>query len=83
MEALDGKEGFDITGTFYDIVRNEFIGYTLDDGRKVEVEFLEVDGKTVVEEVFEAETINTIEQQREGWQAILDNFKRYMDSFNR
>jgi uncharacterized protein YndB with AHSA1/START domain len=79
MEAKDGSFGFDLEGVYDQVEIQKRIGYTLSDGRKVMVEFV-VDGRTckVVEE-FEAETENSEELQRAGWQAILDNFKKYVE----
>jgi len=80
MEARDGSFGFDFGG-IYDVVReNEYIEYTLSDGRKVKVNFTGQDNATRVVETFEAETTNPIEMQKTGWQAILDNFKKYTEA---
>ncbi len=80
MEARDGSEGFDFGGT-YDRVREfEYIEYTLEDCRKVKIEFSETDDGTTIREAFEPEGTNTPEKQAEGWQAILDQFKRYVES---
>lgn len=83
METFDGAQGFDFSGHFYDVVVNEFIGYTMDDGRRVETVFTEINGRTMIEQVFEAEEINTLDMQRQGWQNILDSFRGYMDSFKK
>ncbi len=79
MEAKDGSFGFDLEGVYDRVEMQKRIDYTLSDGRKVMVEFV-VDGSTckVVEE-FEAETENSEELQRAGWQAILDSFKKYVE----
>jgi uncharacterized protein YndB with AHSA1/START domain len=62
---------------------NELIEYTLEDGRKVKVTFSNNnDAETKVVETFEAEGTNPIEMQRDGWQAILDNFKKYVERSN-
>ncbi len=79
MEAKDGSMGFDFGGV-YDVLRtNEYIEYTIGDGRKVKVNFIVEGNATKVVESFEAETMNSIELQRGGWQAILDNFKEYTE----
>ena len=80
MEAKDGSMGFDFAGV-YDVVRiNECIEYTMDDGRKAKINFI-TDGNSVkVVESFEAENTNPLEMQQAGWQAILDNFKKYAES---
>lgn len=80
MEAKDGSVGFDFSGTYDDVETNKIISYTLDDGRKVKALFSNQDGKTKVVETFEAENTHPIEMQRGGWQAILDNFKKYVES---
>ena len=82
MEARDGSLGFDFGGTYDEVVPQERIAYTLDDGRKVEVDFKELDGQTEIVSTFEAETQNTIELQRNGWQAILDSFKDYVETID-
>jgi uncharacterized protein YndB with AHSA1/START domain len=80
MEAKDGSMGFDFGGV-YDVIRtNEYIEYTIGDGRKVQVSFSGNGNQTNVVETFEAENTNSIELQRGGWQAILDNFKKYTES---
>ncbi|MEH7521548.1 SRPBCC domain-containing protein, partial [Priestia megaterium] len=55
------------------------IAYTLGDGRKVKITFKAQENETEVIETFDAETENTIELQQQGWQAILDNFKKYVE----
>lgn len=80
MEAKDGSMGFDFEGTYEKIVDKELISYKMSDGRKVDVEFTPNGTETIVSETFDAEGTNPDEQQREGWQAILGNFKRYVES---
>lgn len=77
MEAKDGSFGFDFWGVYDSIETNKFITTTLGDERKVTVTFEETENGTKVTETFEAEDTNPIELQRNGWQAILDNFKKY------
>ena len=80
MEAKDGSFGFDFGGV-YDVVNtNELIEYTLGDGRKVVISFSGKGNDTQVIETFDAEGTNPIEMQRGGWQAILDNFKKYAET---
>lgn len=80
MEAKDGSMGFDFGGV-YDVLRaNDYIEYTIGDGRKVRIRFTPQGDITRVTESFEAETMNSIELQRGGWQAILDNFKKYVET---
>lgn len=80
MEAKDGSFAFDFGGVYDEVKINEYIAYTLDDGRKVKISFLANDRATKVTESFEAEDTNPIEMQQEGWQAILDNFKKYTEA---
>jgi uncharacterized protein YndB with AHSA1/START domain len=79
MEAKDGSMGFDFSGV-YDVLRpNEYIEYTIADGRKVKVKFTGEGNATKVTESFEAENTYPVEMQRGGWQAILDSFKKYTE----
>ena len=80
MESKDGKHGFDFTGTYTRVEPNKLIEYVMDDGRKVSIQFEENGGKTNVTETFEAESTNSIELQKNGWQAILNNFKSYVEN---
>jgi len=80
MEAKDGSVGFDFGGT-YDVVKtHEEIAYTLGDGRKVNISFNARGNETEVVETFDAESVHPVEFQRAGWQAIMDNFKKYTES---
>ncbi len=79
MEAIDGSEGFDFTGVFDIIIPEECIEYTLADGRKVVVDFLDQGDNTLIEITFEPENENPVELQQQGWQAILDNFTRFAE----
>jgi len=79
MEARDGSMGFDFGGIYDEVKPNERIAYTIGDGRKVIIVFTDENGKTRVEETFEAENTNPVEMQRSGWQAILNNFKKYAE----
>ena len=79
MEAKDGSLGFDFGGVYDEVIINKSIAYTLGDGRKVKIFFTSHGNETKVVETFEAETTNSIELQRSGWQAILDNFKKYIE----
>jgi uncharacterized protein YndB with AHSA1/START domain len=80
MEAKDGSFGFDFGGVYDGVETHEYIAYTLGDGRKVEIRFTGSGTDTGVVETFEAESQNPIEMQRLGWQAILNNFKKYAES---
>jgi uncharacterized protein YndB with AHSA1/START domain len=82
MEAKDGSMGFDFEGTFVDIKPLQQIRFELEDNRQVEIQFSKsLDGKSVeVIETFEAEDEMSGEQQRQGWQSILNNFKAHVES---
>lgn len=80
MEAKDGSMGFDFGGVYDAVKENEYIEYTMDDGRKVIVRFRSKGDQTDVVESFEAEETNSVDMQRDGWQAILNNFKKYTES---
>lgn len=79
MEAKDGSMGFDFAATFTRLEPPHRLAFELDDGRKVDVAFGADGGGTHVIETFDAETENDAEMQRQGWQAILDNFARFVD----
>lgn len=80
MEARDGSFGFDFGGAYNEIIANELIVYTIFDGRKVHVSFIPAEKTTKIVERFEAESINSVDLQRTGWQSILDNFRKYAES---
>lgn len=80
MEAQDGSMGFDFSGEFTAIKTHQAIEYALEDGRKVNVTFTETDQGVRVEESFDAEDENSAGQQEQGWQAILNNFKQYVEN---
>lgn len=80
MAAKDGSIGFDFAGVYSDVETHELIAYAMEDGRKIEIRFTEEGGKTKIVETFDAEDTNSLELQRTGWQAILDNFKKYAES---
>lgn len=79
MEAKDGSFGFDFGGVYDEVKLHEVISYTMGDGRKVTITFKSQGNETEVIETFDAETSNPIEMQQAGWQAILDNFKKYAE----
>ena len=79
MAAKDGSFSFDFWGIYDVIIPNKEIAYTLGDDRKVSIHFSEVDGQTHIVETFEAEDTNPVDMQRMGWQAILDNFKKFVE----
>jgi len=80
MEAKDGSFGFDFAGTYTQVVPHQLIEYALGDQRDVTVEFIPREAGVTVRETFDAESTHSVEQQREGWQAILDRFARHVES---
>lgn len=80
MEAKDGSMGFDFGGTYDEVVPNKNIKFTFDDGRKVDIAFAKANNGVTITETFEPESQNPVDMQRQGWQSILDNFKKYVES---
>lgn len=82
MEAKDGSFGFDFAGAYIKIVRYRLIEYSFGE-RSGTVEFLEDTKGVTLRSTFEAEAQNSVDQQRDGWQAILNNFKRHVEATGR
>lgn len=80
MAAKDGSMSFDFEGEYTLVEQNKAIEYVMSDGRKVEVSFEETPIGIYIIESFDPENINSEEMQQQGWQAILDNFKKYVES---
>lgn len=80
MEAKDGSFGFDFEAIYGEIIDQKKLVYTMPDGRVVTTTFNNIDGQTEVTTTFDAENENPIEMQKNGWQAILDNFKKYSEN---
>lgn len=85
MEAKDGSAGFDFEGTYDAVETYAQLAYTMDDGRQVSVDFISdsedsENAETKVIVTFDPESTNSLDMQREGWQAILNNFKKYVES---
>jgi uncharacterized protein YndB with AHSA1/START domain len=80
MEAKDGSWGFDFTGEYNNVDTHKLIEYTMSDGRRVQIQFKTQGDVTNVTETFDPEQTNTIEMQQAGWQAILNNFKKYVEA---
>jgi uncharacterized protein YndB with AHSA1/START domain len=79
MEAKDGSFGFDLKCVYEIIEPQKRLNSRMEDDRSIEVTFEEKDGMVFIVEVFEAETENSVELQQMGWQAILNNFKNYVE----
>lgn len=79
MEAKDGSSGFDFEGEYEEVEKHKLIKYRMPNGRKVEINFKPVDNATYLEETFDPESEFSIEMQRNGWQAILENFRHYAE----
>jgi uncharacterized protein YndB with AHSA1/START domain len=80
MEAKDGSFGFDFWGIYDAIMPNEYIEYTMGDGRKCQITFTIHGDSTHISQTFEAENENPVELQKGGWQAIMDNYKGYIET---
>lgn len=80
MEAKDGSIGFDFGGTYTTVIPEKTLAYMMSDGRKVSVSFEKKGEATFISETFDAEHENPVDMQRDGWQAILNNFKKYAES---
>lgn len=80
MEAKDGSFGFDFGGVYDEVKLHEVISYTLGDGRKVDITFIDLGNETKVVETFDAESTHPVEYQQAGWQAIMDSFKKYTEA---
>jgi uncharacterized protein YndB with AHSA1/START domain len=78
MEAKDGSIGFDFSGTYTQVVANQLLEASFGE-RTLRVEFSEGDGGVTVTETFDAESTHSVEQQRDGWQAILNKFARHVE----
>jgi len=81
MEAKDGSFGFDFAGTYTKVVPHSVIEYAFGD-RRAQVLFLDEPTGVRVQVTFDAESTHSIEQQHDGWQAILNNFKRYVEAMS-
>lgn len=80
MASKDGTNSFDLEGIYTQVIPLSAIKFTLADGRKVNVTFENKEKGVLITEKFEAETENSKELQQQGWQAILDNFKKYTEN---
>ena len=80
MEAKDGSFGFDFEAIYNAVDPGNSFTYTMPDGRVVDAVFSDNGNSTDVAITFDAETMNPVEMQQAGWQSILNNFKKYMES---
>ena len=80
MEAKDGSFGFEFEAVYDEVIDGEKLTYTMTDGRQADVTFKRLRNTTEVIVTFDAETENPAEMQKSGWQAILDNFKKYTEA---
>ena len=82
MAAKDGSAGFDFTGTYTAVTPNQFLSYIMDgeDKREVSVKFEGDASSAKVTEIFDIEHENSEEMQQNGWQSILKNFKKHVES---
>lgn len=79
MEAKDGSFGFDFEAIYDTVIDKQELTYTMTDGRKATTIFVDNGNATSVTTTFDAESENPVEMQQQGWQAILDNFKKYTE----
>lgn len=79
MEAKDGSFGFDFEGVYEEVKPREAVTLVLGDGRKARTTFESNGNSTKVTTVFDAEGTNSLDMQRDGWQAILNNFKAFVE----
>ena len=79
MAAKDKSMQFDFGGVYSNVQPKKLIEYSMDDGRKVKVVFTPLGASTKVTETFEAEDTHSVDMQRDGWQAILDNYKKFTE----
>lgn len=79
MEARNGTVGFDFEGVYSNVIDRQLIEYAMSDGRTVSVRFEEVEGSVKVTETFDADSEYSPEMQQQGWQSILESFKRYVE----
>lgn len=82
MASRDGAMSFDFEGVYTIVVNHSLIEYKLGDNRKVIVTFKSQENGVVVTEKFDSETENSEALQQQGWQAILDNFKKYAENIS-
>jgi uncharacterized protein YndB with AHSA1/START domain len=80
MAARDGSVSFDFGGVYTNVEQHKVIEYVMEDGRKVKITFSAKGKETEVVESFDPEGTNPLEMQRQGWQAILNNFKKYTEA---
>ena len=79
MSAKDSSSSFNFEGTYTAVIKHTIIEYQISDGRMVYITFFDLINCVKITESFEPESINSEELQRQGWQAILDNFKKYVE----
>ncbi|MBK9149649.1 MAG: SRPBCC family protein [Saprospiraceae bacterium] len=80
MEAKDGSFGFDFEAIYNEVKDGEKFTFTMTDNRIVEATFKEREDKTELTIIFDAESENPVDMQQQGWQSILDNFKKYVEN---
>lgn len=80
MAAKDGSQSFDFEGTYIKVDPYRLIEYEIADGRNVKIYFAQIEQQTHITSIFEADDSHPVEMQKEGWQAILNNFKKFVES---
>ncbi len=80
MESRDGKDGFEHKGQYNKVLLCQLIAYTLDDGRQSDIEFQHIDQNTIIRESFEPEAGLSLKEQQAFCQAVLERFKKYVET---
>lgn len=80
MESKDKQYGFDFEGTYTKVTHEKQLTFTLEDNREVDIIFTDLNATTRLIITFDAETENSVELQKSGWQSILNNFKLYVET---
>jgi uncharacterized protein YndB with AHSA1/START domain len=80
MEAKDGSFGFDFEAIYEQVDEGKGFTYTMPNGRQVTVAFNENGQQTGIDVVFDPEEEHPLDMQKAGWQAILNNFKKYTEA---
>jgi len=80
QEKANPENGFEFSGMYTRVEKYKLLRYVLDDGRFVNVEFEVIEGKVSITQRFDAEQENSFELQRSGWESMLENFKKYVES---
>jgi uncharacterized protein YndB with AHSA1/START domain len=78
IESKHDGSGFDFVATYIRIEPMRVIEWQTDDDRNVHIEFVETEAGVIVRQIFDAEPIPSVDEQRQDWQGVLDNFARHV-----